>query len=163
MWLQVERAELVEADHHIGVAALAVDLAVSEVVEVQDPVLLRFVVGVVGSFEGVHDLKRHALLAEQKAETFVADVVDHPLRDEVLAELGQRPRRERQVVIGRTTQCDLFDLAALIGVELRWSAACVFRIERVEPVGVEVVDHLPSPILRREPESRYLRHIHLLR
>ena len=55
----------------------------------QDPVLLGFVVGVVGSFEGVHDVKRLALLAEQKTESFVADVVDHPLCDEVLTELGE--------------------------------------------------------------------------
>jgi hypothetical protein len=63
-------------------------------------------------------LKRHALLAEQKTENFVADVVDHPLCDEVLAELGERPRRERQVVIGWAAERDLFDLAALLGVEL---------------------------------------------
>ena len=47
----------------------------------QDPSLLGLVVGIVGSFERVHDLKRHALLAEQKAQALMADVVDHPLRE----------------------------------------------------------------------------------
>jgi len=43
--LQIERPELVEAHHHIRIAALFVDLAVAAVVEVQDPVLLDLVVG----------------------------------------------------------------------------------------------------------------------
>jgi hypothetical protein len=80
----------------------------------------------------------------------------------VLAELGERPRRERQVVIGRAAERDLFDLAALLGVELRWSPARVLRVERVEPVSVEVVDHLAGAVLGGEPESGDLGDVHLL-
>jgi hypothetical protein len=43
--LQVERAELVDADHHIRVAIEHVDGAVHQPVQVQDPILLALVVG----------------------------------------------------------------------------------------------------------------------
>jgi hypothetical protein len=65
------------------------------------PVLLGFEVGVVGGLLGLYRLKRHALLAEQDPQALVADGVDHPLGDEVVGQLGQAPRRERQVVIAR--------------------------------------------------------------
>src|SRR5512144_829343 len=41
--------------------------------------------------------KGDALLAEEKAQALVADVVDHPLGDEEVGQLGQTPGRERQV------------------------------------------------------------------
>jgi len=44
--LEVERAELVGADDHVGVAGLDVVGAVHQPVQVQHPVLLGLVVGV---------------------------------------------------------------------------------------------------------------------
>jgi hypothetical protein len=38
--LKVQRAELVDADDHLRVAGLAIDGAVHQAVQVQDPVLL---------------------------------------------------------------------------------------------------------------------------
>jgi hypothetical protein len=90
-------------------------------------------------------LKRHALLSEQDPEALMADVVDHPLGDQELRQLGQAPGREGQVVVLRSGQGDLLDLLALGEGELGWSAAGVLRSERVEPVGVEVVDDRPTP------------------
>jgi hypothetical protein len=48
----------------------------------------------------------------------MADVVDHPLGDAEVGQLGQAPRRKRQVVIGRPRQRDLLDRLALRQREL---------------------------------------------
>ena len=89
--LQVERPELVDADHHRRIIVTRFDLAVGDVVQLEDPVLLDFEVGVVGLLPRLHRLKRHALLTEQDPQALMADVVDHPLSDEMLGQLGQRP------------------------------------------------------------------------
>jgi hypothetical protein len=68
----------------------------------------------------------------------VADVVDHPLGDQQVGQLGQAPGGERQPVIGRAGQRNLFDPGPLLGGELRGPATGVAGAERVEPVGVEV-------------------------
>jgi hypothetical protein len=44
-------------------------------------------------------LKGDAFLAEQRAQALVADVVDHPLGDQEVGELGQAPGREGQAVL----------------------------------------------------------------
>ena len=79
MGLQVERPELIDADHHGRIARPGLGLAVGDVVQLEDPVLLDFEVGVVGLRPRLHRLKRHALLAEQNPQALMADVVDHPL------------------------------------------------------------------------------------
>jgi hypothetical protein len=76
----------------------------------------------------------------------MADVVDHPLSDEELGQLGQAPRRERQVVILRSGKGDLLDLASLRKRERRRTPPGVLRIQRLEAVIVEVVDHLTDPV-----------------
>jgi hypothetical protein len=70
-------------------------------------------------------LKADALLAEQQAQAFVADVVDHPLGDREVRQLGQAPGRERQTMIGRPGQRGLLDLLPLRQRELRRPAAAV--------------------------------------
>jgi hypothetical protein len=52
-------------------------------------------------FVGLDHLKGDTLLTEEHAQTLVADVVDHPLGDEVLGQLGQ-PGGKRQVVVDRS-------------------------------------------------------------
>ena len=71
-------------------------MAVGDGVQLEDPVLLGLEVGVVGCLPGLHRLKGHALLAEQHAQALMADVVDHPLGDQELGQLGQTPGRKRQ-------------------------------------------------------------------
>ena len=136
---------------------------IGDVVELEDPVLLRFEVGVVAHLEGLDDLKRDAFLSEQDPKSFVADVVDHPLSHQKLGEFRKRPRRERQVVIHRTRQGDLLDLSTLRQRERRRPATRILRGQRVEPVVVEVMDHRPHPILRRERDLRDRGHVHPLR
>jgi hypothetical protein len=58
-------------------------------------------------------LKGHALLAEQDPKALVADVVDDPLSDQEVGQLGQAPGRKRQAVFGRPGLGDLLDLAPL--------------------------------------------------
>ena len=75
----------------------------------------------------------------------MADVVDHSLGDQEL----------RRLRLG-----DLLDLPALREGELRPMAAAVARIERVEPVGVEVVDHVANVILAGERHSGDVGDVH---
>ena len=117
--LQVQRPELVHAEDHLRLAVLGYDLAVGDRVQVLDPGLLRRVVGVAGGFPGLQALKGDALLAEQDPQALVADVVDHPLGDQEVRQLGQAPGRERQVMLGRPGLGDLLDLPALGQRELR--------------------------------------------
>jgi hypothetical protein len=60
--LEVERAELVDADDDVGIADLDVDGAVHQAVQVQNPVLLGLEVRVARLLSGLQALKRHVLL-----------------------------------------------------------------------------------------------------
>jgi hypothetical protein len=62
--LEVERAELVHADDYVRVSIQNVVGAVHQPVQVQDPVLLGFEIGIVALLPGLDHLKGHALLAE---------------------------------------------------------------------------------------------------
>jgi hypothetical protein len=101
-------------------------------------------------------LKRESLRAKELAQTFMADVVDHPLGDQEVGQLGQAPGRERQVMIHRPGQSDLLDLRALRQGERRGTPAGIAREQAVEPVDVEVVDHIPDPVRagERDPGDR---------
>jgi hypothetical protein len=130
--LQVQRAELVDADDHLGVAGLNVAGAVHQPIQVQDPVLLSLEVRVARLLPGLQALKRHALLAEQDPQALVADVVDHPLSDQELGQLGQRPGRKRQRVVLWARQAKLLDRSALGQGEGRRAAAAVARVQRAD-------------------------------
>jgi len=95
MGLQVERPELVHADDHLRITIQDVIGAIHQPIQVQDPILLGLEGRVAGLLPGLDHLKGHALLAEQEPEALVADVVDHPLGDQEVGQLGQRPSRER--------------------------------------------------------------------
>jgi hypothetical protein len=86
----------------------------------------------VGGLPGLYALKRDAVLAEEAAQTLVADVVDHPLSDQKVGQLGQAPGRERQAVLDRPGLGDLLDLPALGQCERPGATALVFRIQGVE-------------------------------
>jgi hypothetical protein len=91
-------------------------------------------------------LKRHALLAEQNPQALMADVLDHPLSDQEVGQLRKTPGRKWQVMILRPGQRDLLDLLTLREGERGWPPTPILRVDRVEPVGVEVVDDIPDPI-----------------
>ena len=80
----------------------------------------------------------------------MADVFDHPL-------LLREPRRACDPP-GVTS--DLLDLLTLWHRESRWPPTGVLRIERVEAVRVEVVDHLADSVLEGGGHSGDLAHIH---
>ena len=94
----------------VGSPGPGVGFAVGDRVELEHPVLLGFVVGSLLVLQVLTAWKRDALLAEQRPQALVADVVDHPLGDQEVGQLRQAPGRERQVVIGRPGQRDLLDL-----------------------------------------------------
>jgi hypothetical protein len=160
---QIERAELVHAEDDFGLAVLGYDLPVSDRIQVLHPRLLGRVVRVAGGLPGLQALKGDALLAEQDAQALVADVVDHPLGDQEVRQLGQTPGRERQVALGRLGLRDLLDIAPLGQRERLGPAALVLRIQRLEAVGVEVVDHIPDPVVAGERHLGDLCHGHALR
>jgi len=97
---------------------------------------------------------------EQDPQALVADVVDHPLGNQDLGQLGQAPGRERQVMIHRPRQRDLLDLASLRQGEGGWAPTGIARVERVEPIQVEVVQHITNPILGGEGHPGDLGHLH---
>jgi hypothetical protein len=142
--LEVERAELIHAEDDFGLTVFGYDLAVGDRIQVLDAGLLGGVVGVVGGLPGRYALKRHALLAEQAPQALMADVVDHPLGDQEIGQLGQAPGRKRQAVLGRLGLGDFLDLPALGQGERLRPTASVLRVERIEAVGVEVMDHVPD-------------------
>jgi hypothetical protein len=161
--LEVEWAELVQAEDDLGFAVFGYDLAVGEGVEVLDPGLLGRVVGLAGGLEGLQALKGDAFLAEQHAQALVADVVDHLLGDQEVGQLGQTPGRKGLVVLDRLGLGDLLDLASLGQCERLGPSAFVLGVEGVEAVGVAVVDHIPHPVGAGEGHLGDLRYRHALR
>jgi hypothetical protein len=107
-------------------------------------------------------LKRDALLTEQNPKALVADVVDHPLGDQEVGQLGQAPGRERQAVLDRRGLGDLLDLTAFGQGEGLGPSAPVLGLQRVEAVGVEVVDHIADPVGAGEGHLGNLRYGHAL-
>jgi hypothetical protein len=60
------------------------------------------------------------------------------------------PGRKRQVGVGRFRLGELLDLPPLAQGEPRRPATFVLRVQRAEPVGVEVADHVADPVLAGE-------------
>jgi hypothetical protein len=162
MGLQVERAELVHADDDLRITIQDVVGAIHQPIQVQDPVLLGLEGWVAGLLPGLDHLKGHALLAEQGPQALMADIVDHPLSDQEVGQLGQRPGREGQVMVDRAGQRGLLDLAPLDEGEGGRAAAGIARIQRVEPVQVEVVQHIADPVGAGEGHLGDHRNVHRL-
>ena len=161
--LQVQRAELVHAKDHLRVAGPGGGLAVGDRVQVLYPGLLGRVIRIRGRLPGLHALKGHALRAQQFSQALVGDVLDHPLGDQEVGQLGQAPPGKRQPVIGRGGLGDLLDLPPLGQREHRRVPAGVPRVQRVKAVGAEVVQHVADPVLAGKSQPRDLRHAHALR
>jgi hypothetical protein len=104
--LEVQRAELIETDHdrRTGFGGR---------VERDDAVALDFEVGIGGALPRPHRLKADALGLQQLPQPLVGDVRDHPLGDQVVGQLGQRPRRERLVEIQRIAERNALDFLTL--------------------------------------------------
>jgi hypothetical protein len=136
--LQVQRPELVQADHDLlpGLGHL---------VELDDPVMLDLEIGVGRALPLPHGLKADVLLAKELTQALVGDVRDHPLGDQIASELGQAPRRERLVEVLGVAQRDPLDLLTLGQRERLRPSTPIARIERVEPIGVERCGSRPGP------------------
>jgi hypothetical protein len=93
----------------------------------------------------------------------MADVLHHPIGDQELRQLGQAPRRKRQPMVTGVGLRDLLNLAALREGELRRPSALVLRIQRAEPIGVEVTDDVADPVFAGERHARDRGHVHALR
>nr|WP_308805608.1 hypothetical protein [Acrocarpospora corrugata] len=80
----------------------------------------------------------------------MADVLDHPLGYQEVGQFGQAPPGERQAVFGGLGLGDLLDLDSLGQGELRLPPSPVLGIQRLKPVGVEVVDHITDAVFAGE-------------
>ena len=161
--LQVQRPELIHAKDHLRVARPGGRLAVTDRVQVIHPRLLGRVVRVGGGLPGLHGLKRDVLRAQQLPQALMGDIVDHPLGDQEVSELGQAPPGKRQPVLGRPGLGDLLDLPPLGQREHRRAPARIPRIQRLQAVGAEAVQHVADPVLAGKSQLRDLRHAHALR
>ena len=70
---------------------------------------------------------------------------------------------KRQVMVARPGLGDFLDLPALGQGELRQVAALVLGVQRSEPVGGEVADHVTDPVLAGERHLGDRSHVHALR
>src|ERR1700730_714583 len=82
--------------------------------------LLHRIVRVLPRLPGLYPLTGGALLAEQQAQSLMADVVDHPLSHQELRQPRQAPGRKRQVVLGRPRPDDFLDLPVLHAPGYLW-------------------------------------------
>jgi hypothetical protein len=144
--LQVERPELVQAHDRSRVVGPRLDETVRDRVQLEDPVLLRLEGGIVRALPAPQGLKADVFFTQQLAEPFVGDVVDHPLGNQVVGQLGQAPGRKRLAEVAGDAERDPLDRLSLRQREGARPATPVARIEGVEAVTVEVVDHLAHPV-----------------
>jgi hypothetical protein len=68
----------------------------------------------------------------------MADVAGHPLGDQEAGQLGQAPRGERQVMLGRLGLGELLDLPPLPEGELRRAAAAVPGYSELNPSALKL-------------------------
>ncbi len=160
--LQVQRPELINAEDHLRIAVLRGRFPVGDRVQLLDARLLLRIPRVLRRLPGFQALKGDPLLPEQDPQALVADVIDHPLGHQEIGQLGQAPGGKRQVMLDRLGLGDLLDLPPLAQRELRRMAALVLRVERSEPVSVEVADHVPHPVFAGERDLRDRLHVHAL-
>jgi hypothetical protein len=104
-----------------------------------------------------------AFLAKEHPQALVGDIVDHPLGHQEVRQLRQAPGGKRKPVLGGLGLRDFLDLPPFRQRELPRTAAGVPGIERVEPVGVEVMDDVPDPVRAGEGHLSDVRCGHALR
>ena len=141
--LEIERAELVDADYAAAFGRAFVQPADGPVLAVE--------VGIVRFFPGFRASPADAALPQQGTQMLDADRGHHALFDQVLPQLRQRPLVHADQLLGRR-QHDLNDPFDEIGEELAWLAGVVL-VERipgdaVDPLGIEAVDDDSYPLRR---------------
>lgn len=77
--LEVQRTELVQADHLARVPGGGVALAIGDLIQLKHPVLLGLELRIGRLLPGLYPLKGDAVRVEQLAQALVADVLYHPL------------------------------------------------------------------------------------
>jgi hypothetical protein len=132
--LEVQRAELVEAEHP------GPERWMGE--QIQDPVLLRLELGVGGGLPGLVVGEANAGLVEDPPELAAADGRHDPGPDQVGPELGPTPPRERLAPVSRAGEGHLHDLGPLVGIDPAWSAPAdgALRVQGREALLVEGMD-----------------------
>jgi hypothetical protein len=78
MGLQVQRAELIDAEHHRGIGRAGLGQPVGDGVELEHPAGLGLIVRVGAGLDGLHRLNADVLVMQDQAQALVGDVVDHP-------------------------------------------------------------------------------------
>ena len=146
------RPLLVEADHHTTARLLAV--------EGEDPRRLLLVVGVGALFPAARPLQRDPVAGEDPAQMGGRDL--DPAPAQVVGELGQAPACERHPERVGTGAGDRDDSGLVVSRDPGGSPAPETRAQRVEPVPVEVVDHLAHMRLVRQQHARNLGRAHPL-
>jgi hypothetical protein len=136
--LQVERTELVDAEHPTVQRWV--------VVEVQDAAHLGSEVRVPAAFPGLGALPGGPGLAQDAPSGLGGD--DQPMvLAQVGGQFGQAPVRERLPQGVRVGAGDAAEELAGGRTEFSWSAAAPFWVQSGEPLVVERVDHLPHIVL----------------
>jgi hypothetical protein len=129
---QLDRPDLVEADDRTVLGRISV--------ERKHALGLGGEVGVGAPLPGARALVGEAGAVEDPAQRFRGDVDAD--RGQVVAQLGERPARQRDAPGVGAGARDRHDPIALGGRRLGRAPAPVVRVERVEPPLVELVDHL---------------------
>ena len=133
-WLEVQGAELVEAEHAAALGRMGV--------EVEHPVLLGLEVGVGRGLPGLVVHEADAMVTEDAPQLAGADG-RHDLRgEEVGAQLRQAPGTEGLTGLGRAGEGHLHDRRALRLIDPDRSAPALARVQRREAPLVEGVDEL---------------------
>ena len=107
--LQVERAELVEAEDPAALGRVRV--------QVEDPVLLGLELGIGRGLPGLVVLEPDAGLVEDPPQLAAADRGHDSCPDDMRPELGQAPRRERLAPVSRSGEGHLHDLGPGVGID----------------------------------------------
>ena len=144
------RPLLVEADHDTVCRLL--------LVEGEDPRRLGGVVGVGALFPTTRALQRDPVAGEDPGEMGRRDL--DPLRVQVARELREAPARVRHPERVGTGAGDRDDPLLVVSRDPAGSPAPKTRAQRLEPVPVEVMDHLAHVRLVGEQHARDLRRAH---
>ena len=144
------RPLLVEADHDTVFGLLAVEL--------EDARRLRLVVGIGALLPAPRPLQRDPVAGEDPPQVRRRDL--DPLLDEIAGELRQAPARVRHPKRVGTGAGDRDDPCLVVSRDPAGSPAPGTRAQRIEPVPVEVVDHLAHVRLVCQQHPRDLRRAH---
>ncbi len=148
--LKVQGAELIEAEDPCVFRRVGV--------QVEDPVLPGFEVGIERRSPGLVVAEADALVVEDPPQLAAADRWHHPSRDEVRAQLGQAPGGESLTLLDRAGEGQLHDSGGMIGIDPARTAPGPTRAQGCEALPVGGVDELGQMGRARPEFQRDLRH-----